>query len=116
MRSIVLVAAALFAGCLADTEPTGDAVEPGLSWGTSSPDHATPAEAGPFWRSQHGGPCADACYEVWRGACSWRDGCDTDPYDEVTCAGKALTCRETAEAATSVAGLSWCFRSCEGLH
>ncbi len=63
------------------------------------------------------GPCATACLEVANDRCNWRDDCDRWPEEGITCGPRALTCRAAEEASAATAyGVSYCWRSCEGLR
>ena len=114
--AIVLVVSvvALSASCVASVadEPIGDAVEPGIHYGTGPSAAETALRA---WRASHPGPCAPACLTAAARGCPWDQVCgDTD---FVECAGVTLTCTEAEDAASGdLVGLSCCWERCAGSH
>jgi hypothetical protein len=63
------------------------------------------------------GPCATACLLVANEQCDWSDDCGRSPQGSVTCGPRTLTCGAAEEASAATAyGVSYCYRSCEGLN
>lgn len=118
---VLILLAPFAASCLAPIEDTGEAEEPGISYGR---DGAQPDDwhlKVQTWSRQHAGPCADACFEVFFHNCEDAhfvcDREDARADDVITCAKHALTCSDAWTAGhEDTAGLSACWRDCEGLR
>jgi hypothetical protein len=120
LAALALAVSILAASCIADVsdapdEPTeGElGLKPGGGGGPISPP-PDPITAARWWRANHKGPCADACWNVGIGRC---EAC-MEGDEEIECVGVTLTCIEAEHALSGpgVLGLEACWRSCQGLH